>query len=61
MTTLRLATVGPLSGTRAVSTGTRFTRAGSMPSASAANWVITVSAPWPISVRPTATEAEPSA
>ena len=61
MTVVRLATVGPLSGTREVSASTRRTSSTGQPRASAVIWDKTVIMPWPISVVPTATVTLPSA
>ena len=61
MTVVRLATVGPLSGTREVSASTTRTSSGGQPRASAVIWVSTATMPWPISVVPTATVTLPSA
>ena len=61
MTVVRLATVGPLSGTREVSASTTRTSSGGQTRASAVIWVSTVTMPWPISVVPTATVTLPSA
>ena len=52
---VREATVGPLLGTRAVSGKGQLTRERSRPSPSAASWLKTVNAPWPISVELTRT------
>ena len=60
ITVVRLATVGPLSGTREVSASITRTASGGQPSASAAIWVSTVTMPCPISVVPTATVTLPS-
>ena len=50
---VREATVGPLSGTRAVSGSATSTRSSGQPSASATIWASVVRVPWPISVLPT--------
>ena len=50
---VREATVGPLSGTRAVSGSATSTRSTGIPSASATIWASVVRVPWPISVLPT--------
>ena len=60
MTVVRLATVGPLSGTREVSGSTTWTSSTGQPRASAAICDSTVIMPWPISVVPTATVTLPS-
>ena len=59
-TVVRLATVGPLSGTREVSASITWTSSSGQPSASAAICDNTVTMPWPISVVPTATVTLPS-
>ena len=61
MTVVRLATVGPLSGTREVSASMTRTSSSGQPRASAAICESTVIMPWPISVVPTATVTLPSA